>query len=156
MTTSQAEPETVTVPASTLADLRDANTLLRRRERAMRELIATHIAQGLDSRDGDRWRAAITLTQALDNADCNVDQLVDQWLEDHGWDPRAAYKALPTGAPADDPWAEAEKVAAREPWGPASPATRPWPTSSPSTSPKRSSTASPKPSAPGPAASPTS
>ncbi|MFD5910295.1 hypothetical protein ACFWHL_16410 [Streptomyces massasporeus] len=118
MTTDQTEPETATVPMSTLADLRDANTLLRRRERAMRELIATHIAQGLDSRDEDRWRAAISLTQALDNADCNVDQLVDQWLEDHGWDPRAAYKALPTPAPADDPWAQAEKAAAREPWGP--------------------------------------
>ncbi|MER5843252.1 hypothetical protein ABT099_23730 [Streptomyces prasinus] len=118
MTTDQTESETATVAASTLADLQDANTLLRRRESAMRELIATHIAQGLDSRDGDRWRSAISLTQALDNADCNVDQLVDQWLEDHGWDPRAAYKALPASMADDDPYAQAEKAAAREPWGP--------------------------------------
>ncbi|WP_121701671.1 hypothetical protein [Streptomyces sp. E5N298] len=106
------------MPASTLADLQDANTLLRRREHAVRELIAIHIAQGLDSRDGDRWRAAISLTQALDKADCNVDQLVDQWLEDHGWDPRAAYKALPAPGATDDPWAEPQRPTAREPWGP--------------------------------------
>ncbi|MEV4041508.1 hypothetical protein [Streptomyces sp. NPDC049744] len=114
MTTDQTEA----MPASTLADLQDANTLLRRREQAMRELIATHIAQGLDSRDGDRWRAAITLTQDLDKADCNVDQLVDQWLEEHGWDPRAAYKALPSPGAAVDPWAQPDRPISREPWGP--------------------------------------
>lgn len=35
MTTDQTEPEVVAVPASALADVRDANILLRRRERAM-------------------------------------------------------------------------------------------------------------------------
>lgn len=113
MTTDQTEA----MATSALADLQDANTLLRRRESAMRELIATHIAQGLDSRDGDRWRAAISLTRDLDKADCNVDQLVDQWLEEHGWDPRAAYKALPSPNSAADPWAQPDRPASREPWG---------------------------------------
>lgn len=104
MTTEQTEPETITAPAAAYADGRDANALLRRRNRAMRDLIATHIAKGLASREKNRWHAAIELSKALDEAECSVDDLVDRWLEDNGWDPRSAYKAPASLVPADDPW----------------------------------------------------
>jgi len=105
VSSDQTEPETVTVAVSILQDMREANILLRRREKDMRELIGTHIAKGLASRDGDRWTAAIELSKALDAVACNVDRVVDQWLEDHGWDPRSAYKSLASLASNDDPWA---------------------------------------------------
>lgn len=105
MTTDQTEPETITMPAATDADRRDANTLLRHRDCAMRNLIATHIAEGLASRERNRWRAAIELSKALDEAGCSVDDLVDRWLEDNGWDPRSAYKTPASLVPASDPWA---------------------------------------------------
>lgn len=108
--------------AATTADLRDAITLLRRRSYAMRNLIATHIAEAFASREPDRWKSGKDLTQALDEADCNVDDLVDTWLSDHEWDPRAAYKAPDTGggwggatagaAPERDPWAPKPDITA--------------------------------------------
>jgi hypothetical protein len=104
MTTEQIEHETATVAVSILHDMRDANAMLRRRERAMRHLVATHIARGLASREKGRWGAAIELSKALDEAECSVDDAVDRWLEENGWDPRSAYKTPASLTPADDPW----------------------------------------------------
>lgn len=101
--------------AATTADLRDANTLLRRREHAMRELVSTHIAKGLASRERNRWNAARELAQALDEADANVDDLVDARLSDAGWDPRSAYKSPASAVPADDPWAPKPDITAEIP-----------------------------------------
>lgn len=112
MSIEQTEPETVTIAVSILQDMREANILLRRRERAMRELVGTHIAKGLASRDGDRWSAALELSKALDDAECNVDRVVDGWLEDNGWDPRSAYKSLASLTPSEDPWAPKPDITA--------------------------------------------
>ena len=103
--------------AATTADLRDANTLLRRREYATREAVSTHIAKALASREPDRWKAGIDLAKALDEADCNLDQLIDNQLEEDGWDPRSAYKTPASGGG----WIAyaAEKNAERDPWAPA-------------------------------------
>lgn len=94
--------------AAEFADMRDALTLLRRREAAVRELVSAHIAKGLASRERDRWNAAIDLAKALGEADCNMERLIDARLSDDGWDPRSAWKtpasAVPTAAAADDPW----------------------------------------------------
>lgn len=107
------------------ADMRDAITLLRRREYATREAVSQHIAEALASREPDRWKAGIDLTKALDEADCNMDDLVDARLSDDGWDPRSAYKAPASGggwigyaaakAPGRDPWAEAPDATAEIP-----------------------------------------
>jgi hypothetical protein len=83
--------------AATTADLRDAITLLRRREHATREAVSQHIAQALASREPGRWKAGVDLTKALDEADCNMDSLIDARLADDGWDPRSAYKT-PAGS----------------------------------------------------------
>lgn len=91
--------------AATTADLREALQSLRRRFNDTRTLVSTHIAQGLASREKDRWKAALELTKALDEAACNMDDLVDARLADDGWDPRAAYKTPAALVPADDPWA---------------------------------------------------
>ena len=103
--------------AATTADLRDAITLLRRREYATREAVAVHIAKALASREPDRWKAGIDLAKALDEADCNLDQLIDNQLEEDGWDPRSAYKTPASGGG----WIAyaAEKNAERDPWAPA-------------------------------------
>lgn len=98
--------------AATTADMRDAITLLRRREYATREAVATHIAKGLASREENRWKAAIALSKALDEAGFNVDDLVDARLTDDGWDPRSAYKAPASLVPHDDPWAAKPDVTA--------------------------------------------
>ncbi|MEV0556305.1 hypothetical protein AB0I27_22985 [Streptomyces sp. NPDC050597] len=112
MTIEQTEPETVTVPVATFADMREANALLRRRDRDARDLVATHIAEGLASREKDRWLAAIKLSKALDEAHCSVDNLVDNWLEDHGWEPRSAYKTPASLTPSDDPWSPKPDITA--------------------------------------------
>ncbi|NUQ95340.1 MAG: hypothetical protein HOY79_01820 [Streptomyces sp.] len=91
--------------AATLADLRDATTLLRRREYAVRAAVSSHIAQALASREPGRWGAGRALAQALDEADCNMDDLIDARLSDDGWDARAAWKAPASGVRRDDPWA---------------------------------------------------
>ncbi|WP_329131449.1 hypothetical protein OG552_10235 [Streptomyces sp. NBC_01476] len=52
--------------ATNRADMRDALTLLRRREAAMRDRVARHIANGLTSTNRDRWSAARSLAQDLD------------------------------------------------------------------------------------------
>lgn len=104
--------------AATTADLREALHSLRRRFNDTRTLVSTHIAKGLASREADRWKAAIDLTKALDNAHCNMDDLVDDWLEENGWDPRSAYKTPAsltptggwTGAPKRDPWTKAPDI----------------------------------------------
>jgi hypothetical protein len=107
--------------AATAVDLKEALQSLRRRHDDTRSLVATHIAQGLASREKDRWKAALDLSKALDEAHCNVDDLVDARLSDDGWDPRSAYKAPAEGGgwigyavakPASDrdPWAEAPDV----------------------------------------------
>ncbi len=97
---------------ATTADLRDALHSLRRRYNDTRNLVATHIAQGLASREKDRWKAAIDLSKALDEAYCNVDDLVDARLSDEGWDPRSAYKTPASLVPADDPWASTPDITA--------------------------------------------
>jgi hypothetical protein len=99
----------------TVPDACDANVLLRRQNRAMRDLIATHIAKGLASREQYRWHAAIELSKALDEADCGVDGAVDRWLEENGWDPRSAYKTPASLTPADDPWAPKPDITADVP-----------------------------------------
>ncbi|MEW1630775.1 hypothetical protein AB0387_25875 [Streptomyces sp. NPDC089173] len=88
----------------TKQDMRNANTLLRRRIDAMQRLVATDIAQGLASRQGERWNAARNLSKALDDADCNIDQQVDGWLEENGWDLRSAYKTPAGLAARTDSW----------------------------------------------------
>jgi hypothetical protein len=94
------------------ADMQEALHSLRRRFGDTRSLVAVHIAEGLASRDKDRWKAAIDLSKALDEAHCNVDDLVDGRLEDDGWDPRSAYKTPASAVRADDPWAPAPDIAA--------------------------------------------
>lgn len=117
--------------AATTADLREAVHSLRRRFNDTRTLVSAHIAEGLASREKDRWKAAIELAKALDEAHCNMDDLVDARLSDDGWDPRSAYKT-PAGsggwldaaeaAPEQDPWApapqSADEGAITGPWGP--------------------------------------
>jgi len=101
--------------AATTADLRDANTLLRRREYATREAVAVHIAKALASREPDRWKAGIDLAKALDEADCNLDQLIDARLSDDGWDPRGAWKAVSSAVRSEDPWAPTPDITAEIP-----------------------------------------
>jgi hypothetical protein len=96
--------------AANTADMRDALTLLRRRAAAMNELVSQHIAKGLASREKDRWRAALELAKALDEADCNLDHAIDSQLADDGWDPRSAWKDVSTLKPGDDPWAPTPDV----------------------------------------------
>jgi hypothetical protein len=90
--------------AAATRDLKDALTLLRRREYATREAVSQHVAKALASREKDRWKAGLDLTKALDEADCNIDNLVDARLADDGWDPRSAYKAPASAVPTGDPW----------------------------------------------------
>jgi hypothetical protein len=94
------------------ADLREALHSLRRRFNDTRNLVAAHIADGLASREKDRWKAAIDLTKALDEAHCNVDDLVDARLTADGWDPRSAYKAPASAVRRDDPWAATPDITA--------------------------------------------
>jgi hypothetical protein len=105
--------------AATTADMRDALAVLRKREYATRELVSAHIAQALASRERDRWGAGRDLAKALDEADCNMDELIDNWLTDDGWDARSAWKvpasATRTAAPADDPWAATPDITAEVP-----------------------------------------
>jgi hypothetical protein len=100
---------------ATTRDLKDVIALLRRRERAMRDLVSQHIAKALASREADRWKAALDLTKALDEAECNMDDLVDARLSDDGWDPRSAYKAPASLVPADDPWAATPDITSEIP-----------------------------------------
>jgi len=100
-------------------------TLARDEEQAAttRNLVSAHIAKGLASREPDRWKAALELTKALDEADCNMDDLVDARLADDGWDPRSAYKTPAALAPAGgwivaskrDPWSKAPDITAQVP-----------------------------------------
>ncbi|MFE2485979.1 hypothetical protein ACFXGR_22315 [Streptomyces mirabilis] len=98
--------------ATRTADLQEALHSLRRRFNDTRTLVAQHIADGLASRQDDRWKAAIDLTKALDEAHCNLDDLVDARLSDDGWDPRSAYKTPASLTPAGG-WVAASK---RDPW----------------------------------------
>ncbi|WUH94601.1 hypothetical protein OG900_33600 [Streptomyces sp. NBC_00433] len=98
--------------AASHADMRDALTLLRQREYAVRELVSTHIAQGLASRDTNRWKAAVDLAKALDEGDANMDDLIDARLTDDGWDARSAWKTPASATPADDPWAPTPDISA--------------------------------------------
>jgi hypothetical protein len=109
--------------AATTADLKATIAWLRRRERVTRSLVSAHIAEALASREASRWKAGIQLVKALDEADCNLDDLVDARLEDDGWDPRSAYKtpasltpaARWSGAPQRDPWAKTPDITAQVP-----------------------------------------
>lgn len=101
--------------AATTADLRDALRLLRRREYETREAVATHIAEALASRDANRWKAGRDLAQALDVADCNMDQLIDARLTDDGWDARSAWKAPASAVRSDDPWTPTPDITADVP-----------------------------------------
>lgn len=98
--------------AGRTADLRDALTLLRRRETATREAVSVHIANGLASRETKRWKAALDLAKALDEADANLDEQIDRHLADDGWDPRSAWKTPASAVRADDPWAPAPDISA--------------------------------------------
>ncbi|MFJ8923917.1 hypothetical protein ACIREK_31120 [Streptomyces sp. NPDC102415] len=104
---------------STAADVREALQSLRRRFTDTQSLVATHIAEGLASGEANRWKAAVELRSALDEACCNVDDLVDTQLTDEGVDPRSACKAPTYTAPSDtgwsDPWAAAPDIAASIP-----------------------------------------
>ena len=101
--------------AERTADLRDALRLLRGREYDVRKLVSTHIAKALASREPNRWKAGRALAQALDMADCNMDDAIDARLSDDGWDPRSAWKAVGSAAPAADPWAATPDVTAEIP-----------------------------------------
>ncbi|BBB01023.1 hypothetical protein RVR_8255 [Actinacidiphila reveromycinica] len=101
--------------AASSTDMRDALILLRRREYAMRDLVSTHIAKGLASREKNRWGAARALAQGLDEADANMDDLIDARLTDDGWDPRSAWKAVASAVPSDDPWAPTPDISADVP-----------------------------------------
>lgn len=101
--------------AATTADLRDATQSLRRRFNDTRNLVATHIAESLASREKDRWKAAIDLSKALDEAHCNVDDLVDARLADDGWDPRSAYKT-PAGSGGWIAYAAEKTASEPDPW----------------------------------------
>lgn len=101
--------------AAAAADLREALHSLRRRFNDTRTLVGTHIAEGLASREKDRWKAAIELSKALDEAHCNIDDLVDARLSDDGWDPRSAYKAPASAVRRDDPWAPTPDITADVP-----------------------------------------
>lgn len=87
--------------AATTADLRDALTLLRRRNHAMRELIATHIVEALTSQ-GARAKAALHLARDLDEADANVDDLINEKLPATGWAPTSAAPDRDPSTPAPD------------------------------------------------------
>lgn len=98
--------------AADQANARDALILLRRREYTVRELVSTHIAKGLASREVNRWKAAVDLAKALDEGDANMDDLIDRWLTDQGWDARSAWKTPASAVRSDDPWAAAPDVTA--------------------------------------------
>ena len=101
--------------AVTTADLRDALALHRRRNGAMRELVSTHIAKALASREAPRWKAGRDLAQALDEADANMDDLIDARLTDDGWDARSAWKTPGSAVPAADPWAARKEATVEVP-----------------------------------------
>ncbi|MFF7837613.1 hypothetical protein ACFZC6_02070 [Streptomyces ossamyceticus] len=101
--------------AERTADLRDALRLLRGREYDVRKLVSTHIAKALASREPNRWKAGRELAQALDMADCNMDEAIDARLSDDGWDPRSAWKAVGSAVPAADPWAATPDITAEVP-----------------------------------------
>jgi hypothetical protein len=93
------------------ADMRDALTLLRRREHAMRDAVSAHIADALTSTNRDRWSAARSLAQTLDAADANIDNAIDEHLADGGHDPKAAWNGPHEPDENDrDPWAADPKI----------------------------------------------
>ncbi|MFF3928178.1 hypothetical protein [Streptomyces hirsutus] len=96
--------------AATTADLREALHSLRRRHNDTRSLVATHIAQGLASRDKHRWQAARDLAQALDEAHNNMDDLVDASLSDDGHDTKTPWTHPAPAIRNDDPWAPAPDI----------------------------------------------
>jgi hypothetical protein len=100
--------------AATTADLRDAITLLRRREHATREAVSQHIAKGLASREKARWSAARSLAQALDEAHNNVDDLIDARLSDDGYDTKLPW-TFPAPVASGDPWAATPDITADVP-----------------------------------------
>ncbi|MFC8983884.1 hypothetical protein [Streptomyces sp. NPDC057115] len=101
--------------AARTSDMRDALRLLRQRDYDVRKAVSKHIAKALASREPNRWRAGRELAQALDMADCNVDDAVDACLSDDGWDPRSAWKAVGSAVRSDDPWAPAPDITAQIP-----------------------------------------
>lgn len=100
--------------AATTRDLKDALTLLRRREYATREVVSQHIAKGLASREKARWSAARSLAQALDEAHNNVDDLIDARLSDDGYDTKLPW-TFPAPVASDDPWAATPDITADVP-----------------------------------------
>ncbi|MEU1088891.1 hypothetical protein ABZ401_19005 [Streptomyces sp. NPDC005892] len=96
--------------ASTATDVREALQSLRRRFADTQSLVAAHIAEGLASGEANRWKAAVELRSALDEAFCNVDDLVDTQLADEGVDPQSACKAPAYRAPSNTEWSD--------PWAP--------------------------------------
>lgn len=101
--------------AARTSDMRDALRLLRGREYDVRKLVSTHIAKALASREPNRWKAGRELAQALDMADCNMDEAIDARLSDDGWDPRSAYKTPASLVPSDDPWSAKPDITAEVP-----------------------------------------
>lgn len=83
--------------AASTADLRDANTLLRRRDHNVRNLIAAHIVEGITSNVTSRSRAAMRLARDLNEADANVDDLLNEQLPTAEWPAHLAQEG--------DPWA---------------------------------------------------
>lgn len=101
--------------ATRTSDMRDALRLLRGREYDVRKVVSTHIAKALASREPNRWKAGRELAQALDMADCNMDEAIDARLSDDGWDPRSAYKSPASLVPSDDPWSAKPDITAQIP-----------------------------------------
>lgn len=101
--------------AATTADLKEALQSLRRRHNDTRNLVATHIAKGLASREKHRWQAARDLAQALDEAHNNVDDLVDARLSDDGYDTKTPWNHPAPVIRRDDPWAATPDITADVP-----------------------------------------
>lgn len=97
--------------AASSRDLKDTIAWLRRRERETRDLVSTHIAKALASRKPDRWKAGRELAQALDEAECNMDDLIDARLSDDGYDTKMPW-TFPVPVRSDDPWAATPDITA--------------------------------------------
>lgn len=71
--------------AASAADLQDANTLLRRRHQAMRELVASYLVAAITSDRVERSRPAHLLVHDLHEADASVDDLLNEQLPVAEW-----------------------------------------------------------------------
>lgn len=74
------------------ADMRDANTLLRRQLSDTKRLLAEHIAEGLTRNNPSSWLLVRELAQHLDEANLNIDDAIDELITERGVDVKWAWK----------------------------------------------------------------